>query len=132
MPIIKPFRFSKLVMTYNGDYFIKKINNGMIIFGKEEDETHYLRVETKKETVAILFYFVENDVPIIDLAMAFEKRKGWMYQAYKTLINAYGILYSDTQVSPESGSLWSKLSNEYSVTEEPTEYETITRFVARK
>ena len=86
---------------------------------------------------SLSFFYEEGDYPMIDLAFISEKhrRKGYMYDLYEFLIEKYGAVISDTQISQSAFQMWTKLAKTYTVEEIAIAndgQDSPTRFIVRK
>jgi len=124
MPIIKDFDIHNISPT-NEEISVFSNCGVHYVFSRAEDMTI---VDIYKSTdyaeddfIGSLSVFMSDDIiPIIDLSFVVEKhrRRGHMYNLYCFMVDLYGGLISDIQVTPEANELWMKMSKTYTVKEE--------------
>lgn len=123
MPIIKEFDVKDIVAT--DDEYTLYTNKGVnYLFSVVEDMTVVdiylpLNLYNQNDFIGSLSFFNDYEYPVIDLSFTSDKcrRQGHMYNLYEFLIQKYGGLISDTQVSVSAFMLWNKLKLKYNVQE---------------
>jgi len=141
MPIIKELNFNEDFSQTDQEYAVYRNADKCYMFSDGGDTTI---VDIFKDGNAFessyigsLSYFMEDDIPRIDLAIVDEKErgKGVMTDLYSFLVDLYGILASDIQMTKSAQRMWKKLSNKYKLTEENLEGDIEngpTRYILRK
>lgn len=124
----------------NGEHELHK-NGKYIYLLKEDADCSVVDVFLESDEctgmtfVATLSYFLEEDIPLIDYAVVSpeHRNKGIMTELYKFMVELYGVLASDTQISFHAEKIWKKLGKIYTLTDEALYGDmAITRYVLRK
>ena len=126
MPIIRELEIKDIAPT-NGDITVFS-NCGVHYVFSEDGESEiavidiYKTVEYAQDDFigSVSMFMTEDMVPMIDLAFIVPKyrRQGHMFNLYCFIINMYGGLISDVQITKEASKLWDKLAKCYHRTEE--------------
>lgn len=141
MPLIKEVKFKDISAT-DEEYTLYSNKGVNYLFSVVEDMTVvdiYLPLEmyNQNDFIGSMSFFNDYEYPVIDLAFTAEKfrRQGHMFNLYEFIINLYGGLISDTQVSVGAFLLWQKLKTKYKIEEfkiADDNLESPTRFLVEK
>ena len=141
MPIIKDMKYFEFNETH--EEFAVFRNGNMNYLFSEADEMTIVDIFKSGESFetsyigSLSLFITEDERPIVDLASVApsEQGKGVMTNLYSFLIEMYGVLISDTQMTTYASKMWNKLGKVYTLTEELCEDDMVegpTRYVLRK
>lgn len=124
MPIIRELEIKDITPT-NDEISVFSNCGVHYVFSEAGDMTIvdiYKTVEyAQDDFIGSLSMFMTDDIiPMVDLSFVAEKyrRQGHMFNLYCFVINMYGGLISDIQITQEASYLWDKLAKCYHRTEE--------------